>query len=267
MADAFYSPAGAGADGAERFDSTEWTRGPWDPDSQHAGPPAALLGRALELHEGGEGMQLGRVTFEILRPIPIAPVEVSSTRVRPGRTVELLEASLSAEGEEIIRARGWRLRTNGVDLPDGLPREDPPPGPDRGRDGPFISTAHEVGYHSATEWRFINGAFVEPGPATVWMRMKKPLVEGEEPSQLTRVLVVADSGNGVSATLDWKRYLFINTDLSVHLLRPPEGEWVCLDAVTIPGEQGVGMSDTALYDERGRIGRSVQTLVVANRGD
>ena len=74
--------------------------------------------------------------------------------------------------------------------------------------------------------------------------MRVPLVEGEEPSPLVRVMAAADSGNGVSATLDWNEWLFINTDLTVHLHRMPEGEWVCLDAVTIPEPNGIGMADT-----------------------
>jgi hypothetical protein len=97
------------------------------------------------------------------------------------------------------------------------------------------------------------------------MRMGVPLLPGEEPSPLQRVLVAADSGNGVSAALDWRRYLFINVDLSVHLHRMPEGEWVCLDAVTLPQPNGVGMADTALFDERGPIGRAAQTLLVDER--
>lgn len=109
------------------------------------------------------------------------------------------------------------------------------------------------------------GAFVEPGPATVWMRMRQALVAGEEPSPLQRVLVAADSGNGVSATLDWTRYVFINVDLTVQLHRLPAGEWVCLDAITIPEPSGVGLADTALYDERGPIGRATQTLLVGER--
>jgi hypothetical protein len=113
--------------------------------------------------------------------------------------------------------------------------------------------------------RFVAGAFLEPGPATVWLRMCEPLVAGEEPSALQRVLVAADSGNGVSATLDFTRFLFINVDLSVHLHRLPASEWVCLDAITIPEPNGVGITDIALYDERGPIGRAAQTLLVAER--
>ena len=110
----------------------------------------------------------------------------------------------------------------------------------------------------------MTGGFLEPGPATVWMRTRVPLVEGEEPTQLQRVLVAADSGNGVSAALDWRRYIFINTDLSVHLLREPSGHWVCLDAVT--HVDGLGLADTALCGrENGRIGRAAQTLLVRER--
>jgi hypothetical protein len=115
------------------------------------------------------------------------------------------------------------------------------------------------------DYRFASGAFLEPGPATVWMRTRQALVAGEDPTPLQRVLVAADSGNGVSATLDWSRFLFINVDLTVHLHRMPAGEWVCLDAITIPEPTGIGIADTALYDERGPVGRAAQTLLVGER--
>jgi len=97
------------------------------------------------------------------------------------------------------------------------------------------------------------------------MRMRVPLVAGEEPTPLERVLVAADSGNGVSSTLDWSSYLFVNVDLTVHLHRALVGEWVCLDAITIPERSGIGIADTALYDERGPVGRADQTLLVDAR--
>jgi hypothetical protein len=139
------------------------------------------------------------------------------------------------------------------------------PGPAQGEPGEFFHTGYDVGYHTAMEYRFVSGAFMDPGPAVVWMRMAVPLIRGEDPSPLQRVLAAADSGNGVSAALEWRRFLFINVDLSVHLHRMPEGEWVCLDAVTLPEPNGVGMSDTRLFDERGPIGRAAQTLLVAER--
>jgi hypothetical protein len=97
------------------------------------------------------------------------------------------------------------------------------------------------------------------------MRIRRPLVAGEEPSALQRVLAVADSGNGISATLDYARYLFINVDLTVHLHRLPAGEWVCLDSVTVPEPSGIGQTDTVLLDERGPIGLAAQTLMVTER--
>jgi hypothetical protein len=130
---------------------------------------------------------------------------------------------------------------------------------------PFFPVPYEVGYHTAMEVRFSTGSFRERGPATAWMRMRVPLVDGEEPSPLTRVLVAADSGNGVSSVLDFEKYLFVNADLTVHLVRYPAGEWVCLEAVTSVDSTGVGLADTALHDERGRIGRSVQSLLVGPR--
>jgi len=130
---------------------------------------------------------------------------------------------------------------------------------------PFFATGQEVGYHTAMDFRFVEGAFTEPGPAVVWMRMRQPLVAGEPVSPLSRVLVAADAGNGVSATLDYQRFVFINTELTVHLLREPDGEWVCLDATTHLGAPGLGLAESLLSDERGRIGRAAQTLLVRPR--
>ena len=251
--------------GGDVFEPTELTRGPWDPDSQHAGPPAALLGRAIERCDEGEGKHVGRVTFEVLRPVPMTTLTVSAEVVRPGRSVELVEASLSDRDGEVMLARGWRLKTKPVEL-DPPPADEPPEhGPADGTPQDFFPTGVDVGYHTAMEYRFVTGAYLEIGPAVVWMRMRHPLVEGEEPSPLQRVLVAADSGNGVSAALDYRRFLFINTDLTVHLHRGPATEWVCLDAATRLESAGVGMSDTLLWDEGGRVGRAAQTLLVRER--
>ena len=260
MPDSFYVAEGDG------FRATELTRGPWDAGAQHAGPPAALIGREIERLEGAEAFQVGRVTFEVLRPVPIGTVRPAARVVRSGRRVQLVEATLSDESEILIRASAWRLRTAAVNIP-ALPAVADPdvPGPGDGAEADFFPTGEAVGYHTAMDYRFVAGSFLEPGPATVWMRTRFPIVAGEEPSPLQRVLVAADSGNGVSATLDWRRYLFINVDLSVHLERMPAGEWVCLDATTRPERSGVGSADTLLLDERGRIGRALQTLLVSER--
>ncbi len=262
MPDSFYEPDG------DRYLATELTRGPWDPGAQHAGPPAALLGRALEQLPDAADFQVGRVTCEILRSVPIAPVRVSARIVRPGRRVQLLEAELRDEdGEPLMRASAWRIRTATVEIPaEVVPAAEPPPGPEQGSgEVEFFPTGQELGYHSAMEVRFLEGGFVEPGPAKVWLRMRQPLVAAEEPTPLQRVLVTADVGNGVSASLDYRRYLFINVDLTVHLERMPVGEWVCVDAVTLPQPNGVGTAESVLSDEGGRIGRALQTLLVSER--
>jgi Thioesterase-like superfamily len=266
MPDSFYVPDG------DVYFATELTRGPWDPGAQHAGPPAALIAREIERlgdgRVGGEGPPavVGRLTYEIVRSVPIAPVRVTAEVVRPGRRVELVGATLSDEQREpLIRALGWRLRTDSVEFVPPESSVPQPPPPAAGEPGEFFHTGYDVGYHTAMEYRFVSGAFMDPGPATVWLRMAVPLLPGEQPSPLQRVLAAADSGNGVSAALDWRRYLFINVDLSVHLHRMPAGEWVCLEAETFPETSGVGMADTRLLDERGQIGRAVQTLLVAER--
>ena len=138
-----------------------------------------------------------------------------------------------------------------------------PPGPEDATALEFFPSGESVGWHTAMEIVFARGKFLEPGPATAWLRPRVALVEGEEFTPLQRVMVAADGGNGVSAPLDWSGFIFINTDLSVHLLRPPTGEWICLDAVT--HVDGIGMTDTALWDEYGRIGRAAQTLLVRAR--
>jgi hypothetical protein len=264
--ESFYEPDGG------RYIATELTRGPWDPGAQHAGPPAALIGREIERLGGGrvgsgEGppAQVGRITFDLLRSVPIAPLTVEAEIVRPGRSVELVRAKLSDVDGEVIRAHAWRLRTTEVSFEEPPGRQEALPGPEQGQPGEFFHTGYDVGYHTAMEYRFLSGAFMETGPARVWMRMGVPLVPGEEPSPLQRVLAAADSGNGVSAALDWRSYLFINVDLSVHLHRMPAGDWVCLDAVTLPERNGIGLADTNLHDERGPIGHALQTLLVDQR--
>jgi hypothetical protein len=259
--DSFYKRIGDG-----RYVATGLTRGPWDPGAQHAGPPSALLGRAVEELVGDEGFQVGRVVFEILRPVPIGEVRVESRVLRPGRKVQLVEASLIGEAGELMRATARLLRRTEIELPAEAVAADPvPQGPEEGWTPEFFPTGQDVGYQSAMEFRAVAGAFLEPGPATFWLRMRHPLVAGEDPTPLQRALIAADVGNGISAVLDYHRYVFINVDLTVHFERMPEGEWVCVDAVTRPQPTGMGTAESVLSDQRGRIGRAAQSLLIAAR--
>ncbi|HEX8856872.1 MAG TPA: thioesterase family protein [Thermoleophilaceae bacterium] len=255
MAESFYVPD------SEWFASTELTRGPWDRNAQHAGPPAALIGRAIE--QLGGDKRVGSVSLDILRPVPITRLRVEAHVLRSGRSVELVEASLSDEQGELVHARAWRIAPGPEIEP--VPGDPAPPGPAQSTEEPFFPIPWDVGYHSAMEWRFARGAFLEPGPATIWLRMRHPLVPGESPTPLQRVLIAADTGNGASGPFDPSTHTFVNTDLSVHLFRAPEGEWVCLDAVSLNDAHGLGLAESALYDERGRVGRGAQTLLVRPR--
>jgi hypothetical protein len=262
MADAFYERG----DREGRYVATELTRGPWDPGAQHAGPPSALLGREIEGMEGSGDFQVGRVVFEILRPVPIGPVTVETRVLRPGRKVRMVEASLSGEAGELMRATAWQLRRTELELPtEALVTEEAPQGPEEGWVPEFFPTGQEAGYHTAMELKAVAGAFLELGPATMWLRMRQPLVAGEEPTPLQRALVAADVGNGISAVLDYHSYVFINVDLTVHFERMPEGEWVCVDAVTRPQPTGIGTAESVLSDQRGRIGRAAQSLLIEQR--
>jgi hypothetical protein len=245
------------------FLATSATRGPWDERHQHAGPPSGLLGRALERLEPREDARLVRVTIEILRPLPIAEVEVEAAVVRPGKRVELLEAVMTSGGDAVLKARAWRMRTGALDLEETATASIA--GPENGRWEPFFPGVADVGYHTHMDWRFLRGSFREAGPAIAWLKMKVPLVAGEEPSPLVRVLVAADSANGVSCALDPREYLFVNTDLNVFLYRAPAGEWIGIDSRTILDRSGVGITETVLHDPGGPVGRALQTLYVARR--
>jgi hypothetical protein len=257
MAEAIYEVDG------ERFLPTELARGPWTPQAQHGGPPAALLARGLERHPDGEGMFVARLTVELLRPVPLAPLTVATRMMRHGRKVQLVEASLCAGESEVARAVALRIRRADVELPAGLESSLPPPGPPRGRS----VESHSVGYagfhNRGVEHRFVAGGFDRPGPSTDWIRLRVPLVAGEETSPLCRVAAAADFGNGVSWILPRPDgYRFINPDLTIYLHRLPRGEWVCLEAVTHAEPNGVGLAESRLWDETGPLGRSLQSLLI-----
>ena len=249
----FYVPLGDG-----RFRATERTSGPWDPAHQHAGPPCALVLRAFE--QDASELVIARMTVEILGPVPIGEMVVTSSVERSGRSVELLAGELTVEGRVVLRARAWRVRPSpvsaGGELPVALPDEEDVPPPQLGE---------AYGYAHAVEWRWARGGWTDRGPATVWTRMKIPLVEGEEPSPRQRVVVVADSGNGASNVLDWDRYVFVNTELTVHFVREPAGEWVLLDTATQIAEGGAGLASSVLSDRSGPVARGAQALFVAPR--
>lgn len=263
VSDAFYLPT----DDPAVFFATGFTQGPWEPGVQHAGPPSALLTRTIEALPTtitGTG-QLARLTMEILGPIRTGEVSVRAEVSRPGRTVELAEAELSAGGRIALRCRAWRIRATPVPLPDGLggPLPTAPPIPPEGT--AFTSDRWRGGYLDSVEFRFTDGSFDDSGPADVWTRVRLPLIAGEEMTPTQRLMAVADSGNGLSGLLPFEDWWYINTDLSVHLHRLPAGEWIHLAAKSTLDPLGIGLAETELFDEEGRVGRGAQALMVGPR--
>jgi hypothetical protein len=200
------------------------------------------------------------MAVEILGPVPVGEVSVASRVARSGRSVELVEAELSAGGRAAVRARAWRVRRAGLDLPASaeaagtaprMPDTDVDLPPDWG--GPFLR---------CLQMRFAAGSWLDVGPATAWVRQRIPLVAGEEPSSLQRLMVLADCGNGVSNVLPFGEWVFINPDLTVHLSRYPTGEWLCVEAATRIDANGFGLATSTLYDESGPVGVGAQSLFV-----
>jgi len=219
-----------------------------------------LLARAIENLSDGV---IGRFTMELLGPVPVDDLAVSASILRPGRSVQLAAAELYdvARGRPVATARAWLFPATGA----GHDQE-----PSAPAHGPEDGTARERpegwggGYVDAVDWRWITGDLADPGPGVVWMR-PPDLVEDEDASPIQRLVTCVDSASGVSAVFDPREWGFLNTELTVHVLRPPEGEWVCLDARTTLGRGTVGLATSHVYDDRGLVARSAQALLVTKR--
>jgi hypothetical protein len=251
----------------DRVLAQDAARGPWSPDSLHGGPVAALLGGAAEPLL--EGLHPARVTVELLRPVPVAPLRVTATLVRPGRKVRLVSAEVAAEdGTLLASATVLGIRLADVPAPHTpVPAAPPPPGTVESVARGVVSVAvdYDAFHNTGVEHRFVRGSFLEVGPATDWIRLRVPVVEGTEVTPLQRVLGAADFGNGISRMALFEELLFINPDLTVYLHRLPVGEWVALEASTHLEQHGVGLAQSALWDEQGPLGRSLQSLLLDGR--
>lgn len=247
------------------FDSLRATAGPWSPHAQHAGPPAALLARAMQRHEPAPGTRLADVRLDILGPIPVAPLTVDVELLRGGRSMQLLQATASAAGRPVAVARAWRITRAPEDFPRLTGRRaegiGAVPGATDTSSRLELPGMHVDGYVAVIEWRFVEGGVGTGGTATAWGRQLVPLLPDEEPSPWERTLVLADSGGGITMTVDPRRHTYINCDLHVVLDRDPEGEWVRMDsqALATPGHGGTVR--TTLADRHGEIGTGLQTMV------
>ncbi|MDG3011141.1 thioesterase family protein [Rhodococcus sp. D2-41] len=262
----FYRPLPADEDGIERFAPSPSTISLWAETMQHGSPPAALLVRALERCCPRENTRLTRVSVEILGPVPLTEIRVRSWIERPGRNIELVAAELLAHpGDGTFRpvasARGWRMAAGDTTAVESA--YDPPmpagDGTARGFDWGVSG-----GYLDAVDWHWVSTpGTAEPGRA--WIRTRAALVADEPLSQMQNLFAVVDVANGVGSKLDFRKWTFLNTDLTVHLHRVPVGDWIGISAETSVGPDGVGMCAGILYDESGPVGRSAQTVLVRSR--
>lgn len=266
--EAFYVPAGIDDDGAELFLPTDATRSVWSTQMQHGSPPAALMVRAMERLGSREDARLTRVVMELLGPVPVTKTKVSARIVRPGRKIELLTAELSTlaeSGEYVLfaTASAWRMTTvsteSAVRVRDAeLPELEVNPTLN------FNWGQKGYTYADAIELRWMKIADAE-GPSLAWARVTLPLVQGEETTPLQNAFNVVDAANGLGATLDPAKWIFLNTDLTVHLHRAPRGEWTGVSAESSIGPDGIGMCAAVVHDEDGPLGRSAQSLLVRER--
>jgi Thioesterase-like superfamily len=249
--------------------ATELTRGPWDPTHQHAGPPTAMACRAFELAGAPHGLtHVARLTANLIRPIAMGELHIEVAADYVGKSAGHFSARVINAGKEAMRLTALLQRELNIPVPaEALGHPLPPPPLSVAEALPVsmpFKNPQRVGYADLVANRSRDGRTFK-GPCTVWFKLLHPLVLGEAPSPYQRVMVAADSGNGVSAALDFHKWTFVNSDLTVNLLRRPQGEWICLDARTELGGNGCGLAESALYDEVGLIGRATQSLVVRPR--
>ncbi len=261
----------------ERLIPTDLVRGPWDHGLQHGGAVCGALGwtihQAIERgdtdRQGDHGdrarSRLCRLTVEILRPVPVAPLEHRATIVRRGRLSQVVDAELMVDGRLVARATSqWAsIRPEEAAIEQGttdpaVPRR-PPTASDPG--------ASEIGYPrpgfncDVFELRCLIGSTEDPGPGTVWARMLGGVVEGHPAEPVDRLATVADLANAVGWDRSPNDAPMINPDLTLQLLRYPNGPWICLEAAGKATASGIGMMETTLWDGDGRFGRVLSTMV------
>jgi len=245
------------------------SRGPWDPRAQHGGAPSALLAHVAESAIDEPGWQLARLTVELVKPVPVAPLATRFS-MQSARSTTRLTIDLLAGDTLVARGHALMLRGQALALPDGLPAPSPArllPAP-QDCSQPLRIPGLPEGisfYATAVDTLAAQGDVSRPGPGAAWFRLAVPLVHGVPNSPAMRAAAAADFGNGLSWVLPPDRFLFSNADLNLHLHRAPAGEWIGLSSETQVDASGAGLTLSRLYDERGPIGTAVQTLVLRER--
>lgn len=256
-----------------RYIPTPLARGPWDPNAMHGGAPSALFATVCEQHDPGPASFMARLTVELLRPVPLAPLACTVRTLRPGKKVQWLEAALHDDDREVARATALRIRLDDVDVEGAVAPAvaAPPPLDAPSAEFPFggreVTDDSMVGYWLANDVRLVRGNWLEPGPGVAWIRLRCPVIAGTDASPFARVAAVADFGSGVGSPLRMTRATGINAELTIHTHRHPVGEWVCLESGSWAQSHGVGLAQTMLHDAAGVIGVAAQALLVESLDD
>jgi hypothetical protein len=250
--------------------ATTSARGPWDPRACHGGAPAALLAAAIDRTPTPAAMQGVRLTFDLLRPVPVGvPLRLDVEVVREGRRIQLVDASLTAadDGQELVRCRALRIRSTHLELPAGRPLAaavTAPPPETLTRVG-GVPGLEGDGFWTAVEVRLVEGQPGRPGVGRGWFRILAPLTDGAEGPPLTplaRVAATGDFGNGIGAPLAMGPFRYLNPDLTVDVHRLPIDEWVFLESRSVAGPAGIGLTTGTLGDREGVLGSCLQSLFI-----
>lgn len=248
--------------GDHTLEPTDRTSGAWKDAEQHFSPLGGLLTHEIERHVAArgadDGLGIARLGFDILGVVALEPMEVHVETLRPGRTIELLEATLLWRGRPAVRGRAWRLAATGTGTVAGGQPE-PLPHPDS-LEPTDLRHLWPGGYIRSLDVRVAGER--RPGRGTVWVRTDTELVAGEPVSDLARFVTLVDTANGIAVRESPREWMYPNVDLGVHLYRQPRGRWVGLDTSVVFGSAGVGLTSTVLHDEHGPVGRAEQTLTV-----
>jgi hypothetical protein len=246
--------------GQNSFQPTVHVGGGWDPEELHFSPLGGILCHAIEQHRDDKErtMVLGRISFDILGRLSADVCEIRVETLRPGRTIELVEATLFIRGRAVIRARAWYLAAYETgSVAGGAPE----PGLSPAECEPWdMTVVWPGGYIASLEVRSAPKA--GPGRRTVWLRSRVALLAGERTSALAGYVALIDTANGIAVRESPTDWMFPNVDLSAHFYRQPIGEWVGLETSVVFGPTGQGVTESVLRDEGGALGRSQQLLTV-----
>jgi|SRR5690625_682993 len=235
-------------------------QGAWNEDEQHMGPASGLLAAEIARFMPRDDLRIGRISYDILGMIHFSESTIQTRLLRPGKTIELVEAQMITKGRVSIVARAWRMLTQDTQ-PIAAIEDQPMPGPD-----------FDKSLHGQLDWpggfiqslSIYQGAQHRAGKGQVWLNTDINMIEGQQDSDLVHLIGLLDTANGIahrqlSTGINWA---FPNLDVQLHMYRQPQGRWLGLDATQQYGSDGIGLTSAILHDEQGPFGRSEQILTV-----